>query len=128
MINHIAVWVSDLEKMKGFYVKYFSGTPNTVYHNQNTGFRSYFLTFANGSRLELMEMPKVHEIKNSTKRQYLGLAHIAFSVGSREAVDSLTERLVNDGFELASAPRTTGDGYYESCIFDPELNRIEITI
>lgn len=128
MIHHAAIWVSDLEKMKDFYVKYFDGTPNAVYHNQKNDFKSYFVTFDSGAKLELMEMPSVNETKNRPDKQFLGIAHIAFSVGSKEKVDTLTSRLVGDGFVLASAPRTTGDGYYESCILDPELNRIEITI
>lgn len=56
-----------------------------------------------------------------------GYAHIAFSVGSRTAVDSLTFRLVNDGYDINSFPRVTGDGYYESSIFDLDDNLIEIT-
>ena len=48
-------------------------------------------------------------------------------LGSREAVDELTCRLGSDGYEVLSGPRTTGDGYYESCILGPENNLIEIT-
>ena len=128
MIHHIAVWVADLEKMKNFYVKYFHCTSNDGYTNPKTSFTSYFLTFGDGIKLELMEMPSVAETKNRIDKQFLGLAHIAVSVGSKAHVDQLTDQLVQDGFALASAPRTTGDGYYESCIFDPEFNRIEITI
>lgn len=128
MIHHIAVWVLDLEKMKEFYVKYFNGTANELYHNKNTGFKSYFLRFEDGGKLELMQIPSVNETKNSKDLQYLGLAHIAFSVGSIEAVDKLTDSLIKSGYTLISGPRTTGDGYYESCILDPEINRIEITV
>ena len=128
MIHHTAVWVSDLEKMKEFYVKYFDGMPNTLYHNKKTSFKSYFIVFDDGSKLELMKAPAVNETKNSADKQFLGMAHIAFSVGSKERVDTLTKQLIKDGFALISAPRTTGDGFYESCILDPESNRIEITV
>ncbi len=128
MIHHVAIWVSNLENMRDFYVKYFSGVSNNLYVNSKTGFNSYFITFKDNSKLELMQMPNIYENHKDLEKQYIGLAHIAFQVGSKESVDELTIQLVNDGFELASAPRTTGDGYYESCIFDPELNRIEITI
>jgi len=55
-------------------------------------------------------------------------AHLAISVGSKEKVDELTEKLRADGYTVAGNPRLTGDGYYESVVFDPEGNRIEITV
>lgn len=128
MIHHIALWVSDLKNMKGFYTKYFNAEANDIYHNPKTGFNSYFLSFGNGTKLELMQMPTIDETRNSEEKQLLGYVHITMSVGSKEAVDILTNQLAKDGFKVGSAPRTTGDGYYESCVFDPELNRIEITI
>ena len=124
MIHHVAIWVSDLENMKDFYVKYFDGISNTLYHNQKTNFKSYFISFENGAKLELMQMPDINETKNSLEKQFIGLAHISFSVGSAEKVDVLTEQLLSDGYTLASAPRMTGDGFYESCILDPESNRV----
>lgn len=127
-MHHVAIWTSDLNRMKDFYTSYFQGSANGKYRNPKTGFSSYFVAFADGARLELMEIPGVDETKNSQDKQFLGLIHIAFSVGSKEAVDALTDRLVRDGFPLASAPRTTGDGYYESCVLDPEGNRVEITV
>ncbi len=128
MMHHVAIWTANLEEMKSFYVKYFGGVANDIYQNQKSGFKSYFLTFEGSTMLELMQMPTINESINRVDKQLLGFAHLAFSVGSKEKVDRLTTQLVNDGFSLASEPRTTGDGYYESCIFDPELNRIEITI
>ncbi len=127
-IEHIAIWVTDLEKMKDFYVKYFKATANTLYHNQKKEFKSYFLTFDDGARVELMQKPTVKEKKSGEGEAFLGFVHIAFSVGSNEAVDKLTNWLRDDGFAIASEPRTTGDGYYESCILDPESNQIEITV
>ncbi|MCI8770960.1 MAG: glyoxalase [Lachnospiraceae bacterium] len=125
-IEHIAMYVNDLEKTKDFFIKYFSAVPNDGYHNKNTGFRSYFLTFEHGARLEIMNKPKMQNAENSTDRT--GYIHIAFSVGSIEKVNELTETLKKDGFSVISGPRTTGDGYYESCIIGIEGNQIEITI
>lgn len=125
-IEHIAMYVNDLEKTKDFFIKYFSAVPNDGYHNKNTGFRSYFLTFEHGARLEIMNKPKMQNAEKSTDRT--GYIHIAFSVGSIEKVNVLTETLKKDGFSVISGPRTTGDGYYESCIIGIEGNQIEITI
>ena len=123
-IEHIALYVSDLERAKQFFINYFQVVANAGYHNPNTDFRSYFLTFPEGSRLELMHKPGLQaDIPNR-----FGYAHMAFSVDSREAVDALTARLKADGYSIVSGPRTTGDGYYESCvrIFDGIL--LEITV
>lgn len=125
-IDHIAMYVNDLEAAKAFFTRYFEAVPNDLYHNPKTGFRSYFLRFGDGSRLELMNKPGMSDGEKAQART--GYIHIAFSVGSREAVDALTERLRADGFPVVSGPRTTGDGYYESCVVGPEENQIEITV
>lgn len=127
-IEHIAIWVSDLEATKGFYEKYFNAKPNTLYHNKAKEFISYFLSFGNGCRLELMHRPDVSEQYKNYEKQTLGLIHFAISVGSKEKVDSLTNQLRNDGFIIVGEPRTTGDGYYESVVLDPENNIVEITV
>lgn len=122
-IEHIAIWVDDLEKMKNFYQTYFHVSSNQMYHNQKTGFRSYFLEFEEGSRIELTNKKHLSpRIADS-----LGYTHLAIAVGSKSDVDAMTERFVTDGFPLLSGPRTTGDGYYESVIQDPEGNLIELT-
>lgn len=126
-IEHIAVWTSNIEIMKNFYVKYFNAISNNKYTNEKKKFESYFLSFESGTRLELMHNPSIQQRTTDQNAQTLGLIHLAFSVGSKEKVDSLTNRLHTDGFKIASNPRTTGDGYYESAIFDPEGNIIEIT-
>ncbi len=127
-IEHIAIWVKDLEKMRVFYEKYFNGKSNEKYRNEKKGFESYFISFDSGARLELMQMPNIPDSKNDIYEQFMGLIHFAISVGTKETVDNLTEILQNDGFEIIGQPRWTGDGYYESVILDPEQNRIEITI
>lgn len=125
-IEHIAMYVNNLEKAKDFFVKYFNATSNDGYHNKTTDFRSYFLEFDDGARLEIMNKPIMEDDKKALTRT--GYIHIAFSLGSKEAVDELTERMKNDGYEVISGPRTTGDGYYESCIVGIEGNQIEITV
>ena len=125
-IEHIAMYVNDLETVKDFFVKYLGAVSNDGYHNVKTGFRSYFLSFSDGARLEIMNKPGMTDRRKELVQA--GYIHIAFSVGSREKVDILTQRLKEDGYQIISGPRTTGDGYYESCIVGIEGNQIEITI
>ena len=127
-IEHLAIWVKDLERMKKFYTQYFGAVANDLYVNPRKNFQSYFLTFEEGCRLELMYKPEIPENLNNSMDQYLGIIHFAISVGSKDQVDQLTERLRTDGYTIIGEPRVTGDGYYESVILDPESNRIEITI
>jgi len=124
-IEHVALYVNDLEAARDFFVKYLGGVSNDGYHNAED-FRSYFISFDDGARLEIMNKPVLKDQEKIIERT--GYSHIAFSVGSKEYVDELTERLRQDGYEVVSGPRTTGDGYYESCIFAIEDNLIEITV
>jgi lactoylglutathione lyase len=126
-INHIALWVKNLEKMKKFYENYFQGTAGEKYHNPKKQFESYFISFAGGCRLELMHNPNIPRKQSENNEQHLGLIHFAISVGSKKQVDELTERLRKDRYHVIGEPRTTGDGCYESVLLDPEGNRIEIT-
>lgn len=125
-IEHAAVYVRDLEGTRAFFQTYFGAVSGPLYQNPTTGFSSYFLTFEEGSRLELMTLPRLEMGEGAGPRT--GYAHLALSVGSREAVDQLTGRLRQAGYPVLSGPRTTGDGYYESCIAGAEGLRIEITI
>ena len=125
-IEHIALYVNDLESAKSFFVSYFDAQSNERYHNEKTGFQSYFLSFADGCRLEIMTKPELTDSGDLLNRY--GYAHIAFSVGSKEEVDRLTELLSDNGYPVISGPRTTGDGYYESCILGFEGNIIELTV
>ena len=124
-IEHAAMYVNDLEAARDFFVTYLDGVSNDGYHNKNTGFRSYFISFGGGARLELMNKAEMDDLEKPLSRT--GYAHIAFSTGSKEKVDMLTEKLKSAGFEVVSGPRTTGDGYYESCIVAVEGNQIELT-
>lgn len=125
-IEHIALYVNDLEGAKDFFRRYFGAVSNDMYHNKTTGFQSYFLTFEDGARLEIMTKPDLIDTEKSSVRT--GYIHLAFSVGSKDAVDSLTARMKSDGYQILSGPRTTGDGYYESCIVGFEGNLVEITV
>lgn len=125
-IEHIALYVEDLEETKNFFIKYLGAKANNGYHNSRTNFRSYFLSFEDGARLEIMQRPEMVNLPKEAART--GYAHIAFSVGSREKVDALTAELKADGYDVVSGPRITGDGYYESCIVAMEGNQIEITV
>lgn len=125
-IEHIAMYVNDLEGAREFFIHYFGAVSNEGYHNKTTDFRSYFLTFDHGPRLEIMHKPNMQDPEKTMNRT--GFIHLAFSAGSKEAVDALTARLHADGYEVLSGPRTTGDGYYESCIAGFEGNQIEITV
>ena len=127
-IEHIALWVHDLEGMRIFYETYFEAKANDKYTNPNTGFTSYFLSFAEGARLEIMSSPAIREQPPTPFHEVPGYAHLAIAVGSEDAVDALTERLRDDGYRVIGEPRRTGDGYYESVVLDPESNRIEITV
>ncbi|MCD6596333.1 MAG: VOC family protein [Bacteroidales bacterium] len=126
-IEHLAIWVKDLERMKLFYETYFHGKSGELYVNHKKNFRSYFVSFDEGCRLELMNNPAIPVSLNDISKQHKGIIHFAISVGSKEKVDSLTDKLRKDGYKIAGEPRTTGDGCYESLILDPENNRIEIT-
>ena len=125
-IEHVAMYVNDLEAARDFFVIYLDGKSNDGYYNPRTGFRSYFISFDDGSRLELMNKPEMVDQEKNPNRT--GYAHVTFSVGSKEKVDELTIRLEAAGYEVASGPRTTGDGYYESCIVAVEGNQIELTV
>ena len=127
-LEHIAIWTSQLELLKDYYVKYFDGVPNKKYENTVKNFESYFLSFDTGARLELMRMPDIPENKNDTvKDQHLGIIHLAFGVDSPWDVDRKAEELKNDGYPILSGPRKTGDGYYEFETLDPDNNRLEVT-
>ena len=125
-IEHVAMYVNDLEGAKSFFERYLGAAANDGYHNVKTDFRSYFLTFDDGARHEIMNRPVMDDPEKTINRT--GLIHIAFSVGSKEKVDELTRLLESDGYEVISGPRTTGDGYYESCVVCIEDNQIEITV
>ena len=125
-IEHVAAYVRDLNAVRDFFVRYFGAVAGEEYHNPRTGFRSFFLSFEDGARLEIMSKQGIEEADPALER--IGLTHLAFSAGSAEAVDALTERFRSDGYEVASGPRTTGDGYYESCVIGIDGLRLEITV
>lgn len=124
-IEHLAIWTNQLEALKDFYCNFFKATSSEKYHNPNKQFSSYFLTFESGSRLELMHRPQLNDVNNNAS---VGLAHFAFSVGSEQEVDRMTEFLKKEGYPPVDGPRRTGDGYYESTFQDPDGNVVELTV
>lgn len=126
-INHAALFTQDIERLRSFYCTYFGATASSMYHNPRTGLRTYFLSFPDGTtRLELMTRPDVTGAVSSDCK--IGYTHLSFSLGSKEEVDRLTALLTTEGHLCTSLPRITGDGYYESCVLDPDGNRIELTV
>ena len=123
-LDHVALYVKDLEGAKEFYTKYFGAKAFSKYNNPKTGLETYFLAFDSEERLEIMTRPELQE--NQKNAMQYGYIHLSFSVGSKQKVDNLTHRLKSDGYIVVSGPRTTGDGYYESCVLDAENNQIEI--
>lgn len=126
-IEHLAIWVRDLEKVKEFYIKYFNMTCSGKYTNATKSFSSYFLSFEGASaRIEIMSRPDIMELSGEHSFSF-GLTHFSISVGGKSKVDLLTEKLRSDGHAIVGEPRTTGDGYYESVILDCEGNHVEIS-
>ncbi len=126
-IEHIAIWSKDIERLRDFYIKYFGAKSNDKYINVKKGFSSYFLSFNGGCRIEVMQKPELSESADDRNATY-GYAHLAVSVGEAADVAEITRRLEEDGYEIASRPRYTGDGYFESAVIDPDGNLVEITV
>lgn len=125
-IEHIAMYVNKLDEARDFFVKYFGAVSDAEYYEEAIGFRSYFLTFDDGARLELMNKPGMSDtLKHHDRTGYI---HIAISTGSKDKVNEITSRLKSDGYEVLSGPRVTGDGYYESCVIGIEGNQVEVTV
>ena len=124
-VEHIAIWVQDIEKVCGFYQKYLGGAVQPEYHNPTKGFTSRFITFEGGARIEVMHRT---DIESSISCPHFGWCHVAISLGSKENVDKLTAQMEAEGVTVVGQPRTTGDGYYESVVRDPEGNLIELTV
>jgi lactoylglutathione lyase len=129
IIEHVAIWTDNLERLKDYYVEFFQALPNKKYRNEQTRFESYFLSFASGARLELMQRPDIPPNENDTvTKQHLGIIHLAFGVKTREEVDQKAIELREAGYSILRGPRTTGDGYYEFETLDPDNNRIEVVL
>lgn len=122
-LTHIAIWTNELERAREFYVKYFNGKSNEKYVNPKKGFASYFITFEGGASLEIMQRTDITEERSGL---FIGLAHFAFSVGSKEKVNEMIEMFRKEGYNITGEPRTTGDGFYEGSVEDPDGNIVEV--
>jgi lactoylglutathione lyase len=122
-LEHVGLWVRDLDAVAAFYAKYFGARIGAAYENPRKGFESRFLEFSGGARLEVMRRT---DVTARGADNQLGLAHVALSVGDEAAVDALAARLSAEGQPPIDGPRRTGDGYYECVVRDPEGNRVEI--
>ena len=125
-IDHIAIWTTNLENLRSFYIRYFDASSSQIYYNHSKEFRSYFLSFDSDCRIEIMEMPNIPKSKNNALKQFTGLVHFAIKIGSKSEVIRLTEIIRKDGYKIIVEPRTSGDGYFESAILDPDGNRLEL--
>jgi len=126
-LDHVAIWTTQLEELKDYYVKYFNGTANEKYTNKETGFESYFVTFDKGSRLEIMKKPGIPEnLNDRVNEQHQGIIHLSFGTESMEMVIQKANELAINGFTILRGPRKTGDGYFEFETLDPDNNRIEV--
>jgi len=126
-LDHVAIWTTQLEMLKGYYVKYFNGRANKKYTNKETGIESYFVSFDSGSRLEIMQKPGIPEnLNDRVIKQHQGLIHLSFGVENMELVNRKSEEMAKAGFRILRGPRKTGDGYYEFETLDPDNNRIEV--
>ncbi len=131
LLEHIAIWTRNLEGMREFYVKYFGASHQEKYvseHDFGERFESYFLSFGGQCRLEIMQMARIPVGDSADGNETLGLTHFSFAMGSRGELDSLAQRLANDGQRLVGKPHETGDGFYEACVLDPDGNRVEFAV
>jgi lactoylglutathione lyase len=127
-IDHVAIWTTQIERLKDFYVKYFNGSSNKKYRNKDNKYESYFVSFGSGSRIEIMQKPGIPVNLNDTvEKQYLGIIHLAFSVDTMDEVNRKSAELSRDGYKILRGPRKTGDGYWELETLDPDNNRIEVS-
>lgn len=123
-IAHVALWTRNLDAQVKFWETIFSGRSNERYLSKNRqGFASHFIMLDNGPTIELMTVPGLPDAP--VYPEFIGWAHIAINVGSKAKVDSMAEQ-ARSGGTLLSAPRMTGDGFYEAVIADPDGNRIEL--
>jgi lactoylglutathione lyase len=122
-VEHVALWALDLESVCAFYVEHLEATAGELYVNEAKGFRSRFLGWGDGARLEVMHRVDLERAREGSA----GWVHVALSLGSEQAVDDAAARLAAAGVPVVDGPRRTGDGYYECVVLDPEGNRVELT-
>ena len=125
-LEHVAIWTGQPEELKSYYCRFFGGISNEKYFNPIKNFTSYFISFQNGARLEIMSRPDIPVNLNDPSKQYTGIIHLSFDPGTVADVDAMADLIRQSGYPILSGPRKTGDGYYEFETYDPDCNRIEV--
>ncbi len=125
-IEHVALWVADVDRVCAFYERFFGARTGPLYENPAKGFSSRFLSFATGARIEVMTTTTLAVAPQAPGSQRMGLTHFALQLDSESAVDRVTAEIRAAGHEVLDGPRRTGDGYYESVVLDTEGNRVEL--
>ena len=126
-LEHVAIYTHQLERLKNFYIRYFEGEVSEKYEDKQKKLNSYFISFENGARIELMQREGIPENKNDTVfQQHRGIIHIAFQLSTMQQVKEKAEKIKADGYPILSGPRKTGDGYYKFETLDPDNNRLEV--
>ncbi len=125
-IEHVALWVADIDRVCAFYEQFFGARVGPLYENPSKGFSSRFLSFDSGARIEVMRTTSLVPVPHAPGSQRMGLTHFALQLDSAAAVDRVTGDIRAAGHAVLDGPRRTGDGYYESVVLDPEGNRVEL--
>ncbi len=73
-LEHIAMYVNDLENTRLFFMQYFGAISNKMYHNPQTGLRTYFLSFEDGARLEIMSRPDMSDAPKTISGPVLSIS------------------------------------------------------
>ena len=123
-IATISMNVTDLNKVKDFYAKYFGAKVDDKYENFRTGYTYCFLSFDNGARLLLVSGSNIVDRKREDN--VAGFSRISIAVDGADKVQELATQIARDGFQIVSGFRMNGYGEYESRVLDPEGNEVEI--
>ena len=130
-IEHIAITTADTDRLRQFYNTYFGMEAETEITG-STGARIIFMHSPDGgARIELMQRPQgdtraAGQTINHPAAEPSGYAHLAFSVGSEDAVNALIQRLQASGVTILRQPLRTPSGAYLATIADPDGNPLEI--
>jgi lactoylglutathione lyase len=123
-LEHVALRTPNLERSRQFYSVYFGAVATGWYRDPGRQFAAYFLSFASGARLKLIQPAK---LLAAGRGPAVGYAHLAFASSNAATMQVLTERLRWAGYPIIREPGITAEGRYQSVIADPDGNPIKIT-